>query len=53
MGDLCFNLIFSDKVWHKGLIFKLNQNGISDDLLNASADFLSNKKQKVVLNSQR
>ena len=23
-----------DKVWHEGIIFKLQQNGISDDLLN-------------------
>ena len=23
-----------DKVWHKGLIFKLKQNGISDKILN-------------------
>ena len=29
-----------DKVWHKGLIFKLKQNGISGNLLNAITDFL-------------
>ena len=34
-----------DKVWHKGIIFKLQQNGISDDLLNALSDFLRNRKQ--------
>ena len=29
-----------DKVWHKGLIFKLKQNGISGNLLNLLCDFL-------------
>ena len=29
-----------DKVWHEGIIFKLKQNGISDDLLNILPDFL-------------
>ena len=28
-----------DKVWHKGLIFKLKENGISGNLLNALTDF--------------
>ena len=41
-----------DKVWHDGVIFKLEQNGISGDLLNIFIDFLSNRKQKVVLNGQ-
>ena len=39
-----------DKVWHEGVIFKLEQNGISGDLLNILTDFLSNRKQRVVLN---
>ena len=30
-----------DKVWHEGLFLKLNQNGISGNLLNLSRDFLS------------
>ena len=30
-----------DKVWHKGLIFKLSQNGISGNLLDILSDFLS------------
>ena len=34
-----------DKVWHKGLIFKLKQNGISDKILNIITDFLSFRKQ--------
>ena len=41
-----------DKVWHEGLIFKLKQNGISDNLLNLLCDFLRNGKQRVLLNGQ-
>ena len=41
-----------DKVWHEGLIFKLEQNGISGKLLRLIKDFLSNRKQRVVLNGQ-
>ena len=41
-----------DKVWHKGLIFKLKQNGISDKILNIITDFLSFRKQRVTLNGQ-
>ena len=41
-----------DKVWHEGLIFKLKQNGISGNLLQILSDFLSNRKQRVVLNGQ-
>ena len=29
-----------DEVWHKGLFFKLKQNGISGNLLNISEDLL-------------
>ena len=38
-----------DKVWHEGLIFKLKQNGISGNLLNLLCDFLTNRKQRVLL----
>ena len=41
-----------DKVWHEGLIFKLEQNGISGKLLPLIKDFLSDRKQRVVLNGQ-
>ena len=41
-----------DKVWHKGLIFKLKQNGVAGNFLNTLADFLKDRKQRVVLNSQ-
>ena len=41
-----------DKVWHEGLLLKLNQNGISGNLLKLLRDFLSHRKQGVVLNGQ-
>ena len=41
-----------NKIWHKGLIFKLRQNGISDKILNIVTDFLSFRKQRVVLNGK-
>ena len=40
------------KVWHDGLIFKLQENGISGNLLNVLKHFLTNRKQRVVLNGQ-
>ena len=39
-----------DKVWHEGLIFKLEQNGISGGLLKLFGNYLSNRKQRVILN---
>ena len=42
-----------DKVWHAGLIFKLEQNGIPGKLLRLIKYFLCNRKQRVVLNGQR
>ena len=39
-----------DKVWHEVLLYKLN--GISDNLVNIIKDFLSLRKQRVVLNGQ-
>ena len=39
-----------DKVWHEGLIFKLKQNGIEGKLLNLFQNYLTNRKQRVVLN---
>ena len=41
-----------DKVWHKGLLYKLEQNGIKGPLLNILADFLRSRKQRVALNGQ-
>ena len=39
-----------DKVWHEGLLFKLQQNGISGSLLNLFQNYLNDRKQRVVLN---
>ena len=41
-----------DNVWYQGVILKLKQNGISENLLKIIEDFLSNRYQKVVLNGQ-
>ena len=41
-----------DKVWNKGLIFKLKQNGISGNLLNLLCDFLRNRNQRALLHGQ-
>ena len=42
-----------DEVWQKVLIFKLSQNDIFSDLLDILSDFLSDRKQRVVLHSQK
>ena len=39
-----------DRVWHRGLIFKLKQYGISNNLLAFLTKYLSNRKQSVLLN---
>ena len=41
-----------NKIWHEGLLLKLNQNGISRNLLKLLCDILSCQKQRVVLNVQ-
>ena len=41
-----------DKVWHKVIIFKLKQNGISGKLLSVLSDFLKDRKQRVILSGQ-
>ena len=41
-----------EKVWYDGIIFKLTQNGISGNLLKLLHDFLSERRQRVVLNGQ-
>ena len=40
-----------DKVWHKGLLFKLRQNGIKGNLLAWISNYLSSRKQRVQKNS--
>ena len=39
-----------DKVWHYGLLFKLEQNGISGNLLRLLQNYLNDRKQRVVIN---
>ena len=41
-----------DKVRHQGLLYKLNQNGISGNLLETLTEFLKDRKQRVELNGQ-
>ena len=38
-----------DRVWHKILIFKLKQNGIDGELIEWISDYVSDRKQKVVI----
>lgn len=38
-----------DRVWHVGLIYKLKVAGVSGSLLDWFSDYLSNRKQRVVL----
>ena len=41
-----------DRVWHKGLIYKLNRCGVSGKLLLQVQSFLNDRKQRTVLNGQ-
>ena len=39
-------------MWHEGVIFKLEENSIFGDLKKFLSDFISNRKQRVILNGQ-
>ena len=41
-----------DKVWHRGLIHKLNKCGINGNLLSWFEDYLKDRKQRVLINGQ-
>ena len=41
-----------DKVWHKGLLYKLKSMGISGELYNPLENYLSGRFLRVVLNGQ-
>ena len=41
-----------DKVWHEGLLHKLKQNGIDGKILALLTNYLSNRRQRVVLNGE-
>jgi hypothetical protein len=40
-----------DRVWHKGLIHKLKQSGISGNLLKWFQNYLYGREQRVVINA--
>ncbi len=40
-----------DRVWHRGLLFKLSQHGISGNILNWINSYLHNRSQKVFVGS--
>ena len=46
------NFKLFDKLLQDSIIFKLKQNGISDNILNSLFNFLRNRKQKVALDGQ-
>ena len=39
-----------DKIWHEGQPFKLRQNGINGKLINLLKSYLSNRKQRILIN---
>lgn len=41
-----------DKVWHRGIIFKLKQFGIENKLLDWFSNYLDNRKQRVIIKGQ-
>ena len=40
-----------DRVWHKGLLFKLRKLGLYGGLLEWFESYLSNRKKRVILNN--
>ena len=55
--DICFVSLDAsaafDRVWHAGLIFKLRQFGIRGILLMWIIDYLSDRKQRVVIDGEK
>ena len=41
-----------DRVWHHGLLYKLERSGISQSLLQWFKNYLSNRQQRVVINGK-
>ena len=57
-GNLCHGVFLDissafDKVWHKGLLAKLEQIGMSNTVLKLFEEYLSNRKQCVVVDGIR
>ena len=42
-----------DRVWHRGLLFKLKKFGVGGGLLDWFADYLKNRCQRVIINGQK
>ena len=42
-----------DKVWHRGLVYKLNRLGVDDALLDFFQDYLTGRQQRVVLRGSK
>ena len=38
-----------DRVWQRGLLFKLRQNGFKRKILHSASDYISSRKQKVLI----
>ena len=55
--DVCFVSLDAsaafDRVWHKGLLFKLKQIGISGILLKWIESYLTNRRQRVVIGGKK
>jgi hypothetical protein len=49
---LVIRLMLKIAVWHRDLLFKLNKMGIVGDLLLWFKDYLTNRKQRVVINGK-
>ena len=41
-----------DKVWHKGLLYKLEAIGVCDPLFRWFCSYLSDRKQRIVIDGQ-
>ena len=42
-----------DRIWHKGLLYKLKEHVISDSLLTWLSNYLKNRKKKVVIQATK
>ena len=49
---VAFSLIYFDRVWHDGLLYKVKSNGIDSNLFKLIKSLLNNRSQRVVLNGQ-
>ena len=45
-------VVVVDRVWHKGLVYKLECSGINGNLFTLSENYLADRKQRVVLNGK-